>query len=100
MVTGYFDVLTADHVRAMQALSDGSPLMATVLDPPDPLLPSGARAELAASLRMIDYVLLLDGAALEHAIRELQPDEVIRAETDDRRRSATLIEHVQRRQKS
>jgi len=97
LVSGYFDVLTADLVRAMP---DGSPLVAAVLDPPDPLLPVGARAELAASLRMVDYVLLLQGAALEDALAELRPDEVIRAEIGDRRRSAALIEHVHRRQKS
>jgi hypothetical protein len=100
LVAGYFDVLTADHVRAMRALADGTPLMAAVLDPPDPLLPSGARAELAASLGMLDYVLLLEGSALEQALAELRPDEVVRAEIADGRRSAALIEHVHRRQKS
>ena len=97
LVSGYFDVLTADLVRAMP---NKSPVMAVVLDPPDPLLRSGARTELAASLSMVDYVLLLDGAALEQAIAALQPDKVVREEVADRQRSAALIEHVHRRQAS
>ena len=61
LVAGYFDVLTADHVRRFRELADGRPLMAAVLDPPEALLGAQARAELAAGLSMIDYVFLLDG---------------------------------------
>lgn len=90
-------MLTPDHVRELEG---GGPLMAVVLDPPDPLLPTRTRAELAASLRVVDYVLLLGDASLERAIAELRPDEVIRAETADLGRSQTLIEHVQRRHRA
>jgi len=69
LLTGYFDVLTPDHVRG---LPEGGPLMAAVLDPPDPLLPTRARAELAAALRMVDYVLLLGGAEVEQEIARLR----------------------------
>src|SRR5258708_5125110 len=48
LIAGYFDVLTPGHVRRLRELADGQPIMAAVLDPPDPLLPARARAELAA----------------------------------------------------
>jgi hypothetical protein len=99
VVTGYFDVLTPDLVRRLRSLSDGARLIAVVLDPPSPLLPAQARAELAASLGMIDYVLLLPGAGLEMAIEEIRPDEVVREDMADGMRSQTLIEHVHRRQR-
>jgi glycerol-3-phosphate cytidylyltransferase-like family protein len=100
LVAGYFDVLTPDHVRRLTALADGQPLMAAVLDPPHPLLGPQARAELAAALRMVDYVLPLEGGDLNEALGKLQPDEVIREDTVDRERSQALIEHVHRRQRS
>src|SRR5438552_1583427 len=80
LVSGYFDVLTPGHVRALISAADGAPLMAIILDRPDSLLPSRARAELAASLRMVDYVLLLEKANIEQAIKALQPDQVIAGE--------------------
>ena len=101
LVTGYFDVLTPDHVRSLQASAKGGPLIAAVLDQPDSLLPQRARAELAAALRVIDYVLLLqDTEHLEGVIQKLQPPELIRAEKSDQRRSQALIEHVHQRQKA
>ena len=68
IVAGYFDVLTPELVRRLTALAGGQPLLCAVLDPPHPLLPSRARAELAAALGMVDYVLLLDGADLAQAL--------------------------------
>jgi len=99
LVAGYFDVLTADHVRRFRKLADGRPLMAAVLDPPEALLGAQARAELAAGLSMIDYVFLLDGPDFERALEKIQPDEVVREEAADRQRSRALIEHVHRRQR-
>jgi hypothetical protein len=99
LVTGYFDVLTPDLVRRLRSLSDGGRLIAFVLDPPNPLLPSRARAELAASLSMIDYVLLLPEVGLERSLEEIRPDEVVREETADGKRSRALIEHVHQRQR-
>ena len=98
LVSGYFDVLTPDHVRRFRELADGRVLMAAVLDPPDPLLGPRARAELAAGLSMIDYVFPLDGADFDQALERIQPGEVVREEIADRQRSRALIEHVHRRQ--
>jgi hypothetical protein len=99
LVAGYFDVLTPDLVRRLGSLSDGAQLMAVVLDPPDPLLPSRARAELAASLSVIDYVLLLPDVGLDRALEEIRPDEVVREDMADGKRSQVLIEHVHQRQR-
>ncbi len=99
VVTGYFDVLTPDLVRRLQGLSDGARLIAVVLNPPAPLLPPQARAELAASLSMIDYVLLLPDAGLDKALEVIRPDKVVREDMADQKRSQALIEHVHRRQR-
>lgn len=59
LVAGTFDVLRADHVRELEALRaqhPGSAVVAAVL-PGNPVLPQRARAELAAALRAVDYVI-------------------------------------------
>jgi bifunctional ADP-heptose synthase (sugar kinase/adenylyltransferase) len=99
LVAGYFDVLTPDLVRRLQSLSDGARLIAVILDPPAPVLPAQARAELAASLSMIDYVLLLPAAGLDKTLEEIRPDEVVREDMADQKRSQVLIQHVHRRQR-
>jgi hypothetical protein len=99
LVAGYFDVLTPDLVSRLGSLSDGGRLIAVVLDPPNPLLPSRARAELAAALSVIDYVLLLPDAGIEKALDEIRPDEVVREDMADGKRSQALIEHVHQRQR-
>ena len=96
-VTGFFDVLLAAHVRALRDFAEGkSKLIALVLNPPEPLLAQDARAELAASLATVDYVVAVadDGAEL---LRGIQPARVLRMEADDAHRRRELIEHVQRR---
>ena len=100
LVTGYFDVLTVDLVRRLREVSGGATVIAGVLDPPEPLLGARARAELAAGLSMIDYVLPLQGSGIEQVLDELRPDAIVREETADRRRQAALMEHVQRRQRA
>jgi bifunctional ADP-heptose synthase (sugar kinase/adenylyltransferase) len=100
LVAGYFDVLTPDLVQRLRSLADGARLIAVVLDPPKPLLPPQARAELAAALSMIDYVLSPQGESIEKAIEEIRPDEVVREDLADGKRSQALIEHVHQRQKS
>lgn len=96
-VTGFFDVLLAEHVRALQNFAGlDRKLIAVVLNPPEPLLAQAARAELAAALTTVDYVVSVPGDGAE-LLRKLQPERVLRMETDDARRSRNLIEHVQQR---
>lgn len=100
LIAAYFDVLTPDHIRRLRGLSNGQPLIAAVLDPPEPLLAPRARAELAASLSMVDYVVLVHDSGLDQAIEQIQPHQVVREEAADQRRTQALIEHVHRRQRS
>ncbi|MBI1788439.1 MAG: hypothetical protein HYR60_12930 [Acidobacteria bacterium] len=59
LVAAYFDVLVTDHIRKLRQLrSPGHDLVVVLRDPPDPLLEPRARAELAAALDMVDYVVL------------------------------------------
>ena len=99
LIAGYFDVLTPDLVSRLRSLADGGLLMAVVVDPPNPLLPARARAELAAALSVIDYVLLLPDVGLEKVLQEIRPDEVVREDMADGKRSQALIEHVHQRQR-
>jgi hypothetical protein len=98
VVTGSFDVLTVDLVRRVRGLSGDGTLLAAIVDPPEPLLAQRARAELAAGLSVIDYVLSIPGSGLDHALDAILPDAVVREETADRQRLAALMEHVHRRQ--
>ncbi|MSV30735.1 MAG: hypothetical protein EXQ52_18615 [Bryobacterales bacterium] len=97
-VTGYFDVLVPSQVRTLERLvsgeaPDGSrPLMAVVVDPPAPLLNARARAELAAGLAVIDYVLLAAGGKPEWLTDAVS----LEAEHEGNRQN--LIAHVHRRQ--
>ncbi len=95
LFAAHFDVLTPELVRRLRALPGKGTLIAAVLDPVRPLLPARARAELAAALSMIDYVLLPTPSGLDRVIAEIQPDEVIRDDRD----SQALIEYVHRRQR-
>ena len=57
VVSGYFDPLLASHARRLAGLKRGAKLMVADRDPPQPILPARARAELVASLRVVDYVV-------------------------------------------
>ena len=95
IVTGYFDVLRAEHVRDLQHARDGAraaTLLAIVLPHPAALLPQRARAELVAALRAVDYVLIGEELA-----GTLHPDQLIRLEEADERRTRELGEHVRRK---
>jgi hypothetical protein len=88
LVTGYFDPLVAEHARNLEA-GEGAVLFAVVADPPQPILPAPARAELVAALRNVDYVV--PGGAVE-------ADETLHREADDERLTRELIRHVHGRQ--
>jgi hypothetical protein len=102
LVTAYFDPLLDWHAEHFAALhpAEGT-LVALVLPLEDQLLPQRARAELAAALRVIDYVLIAPGSdrnASEDLIREVNPEQVFRLDEEDLRRRAELIAHVRSRQ--
>ncbi len=63
-VSGYFDPVLSWHARRLAAERGAAPgLAAVILDPPDPVLPARARAELVAALNSVSLVLLPDGTA-------------------------------------
>lgn len=101
LVTGYFDVLRAEHARELRAIREratGRPVAVVVLSKPGEVLSQAARAELVAALHMVDYVLTADHEDLNRLIERVQPAEVVRLEAADLRRTGRLIEHVQRGQ--
>ncbi len=57
LVAGYFDPVVADHVERLSSLGK---VTVSLLDPPDEILPLGARAELIAALDCVDRVVTGD----------------------------------------
>ncbi len=97
LVSGYFDPLLASHAERFAEIRAAAPdtlLVAIVLDPPTPILPSHTRSELVASLRMVDYVI----CGPMHT--DLPANELIHEEPADLERSRNLIEHVYQRHAS
>jgi glycerol-3-phosphate cytidylyltransferase-like family protein len=59
IVTGHFDPLLPAHAHHLQKLSEPDQLLIVVItNPPNPLLPQTARAELVAALAAVDYVVI------------------------------------------
>lgn len=59
VVTGHFDPLLPEHARRLQSLAQPEQLLIVVItNPPSPLLPQKARAELVAALAAVDYVII------------------------------------------
>jgi glycerol-3-phosphate cytidylyltransferase-like family protein len=101
LITGYFDILRAEHARDLQQARDGAPaqpLMVVVLTGLNQILDPRARAELVAALRMVDYVVIADDGDGDIFIEALKPAQLVRLEAADQRRARQLMEHVQRRQ--
>ncbi len=98
VATGFFDVLRAEHVRELGELRKDGPLLAVVLPLENELLDQRARAELAAGLRMVDYVVAADLAGAGALAGALKTIRVAHLEAADARRVQQLIDHVQRRQ--
>jgi bifunctional ADP-heptose synthase (sugar kinase/adenylyltransferase) len=97
LATGYFDPLLSAHARTLGSLAaPGSALFVAIADPPQPILPARARAELVAALAAVDYVVLApDSTAVEAVNAHDTHDE----RAADERRSRDLMRHVQSRQK-
>jgi bifunctional ADP-heptose synthase (sugar kinase/adenylyltransferase) len=98
VVTGTFDVIRAEDVRDLAGLA--RPVVVVVLPLTGEVLPQRARAELAAGLRMVDYVLITDDGHPEALLAALQPAQLVRLEAVHAQRKRQLMEHVHRRQTS
>ena len=98
VVTGYFDVLVAGHIRRLrQIASEASKLFVLVLDPPAPVLLARARAEMVAALAMVDYVVPAGKQEAEALLSHFAEREIVREESADLLRAERLSQHVQRR---
>ena len=102
LVIGNFDVLRASLVRELaeirRRLPEGTALVAAVVPAPDASLPQHARAELAAGLRMLDYVVTADERTADRLGETLRCPMISRMSAADVSRARDLKEHVRRRQ--
>lgn len=98
VVTGYFDVLVAGHVRRLRQIAGAAhKLFVIVLDPPAPVLAARARAEMVAALSMVNYVIPAGKQAPEALLSRFADAEIVREESADLLRAECLSQHVQRR---
>ncbi|MEJ7605338.1 MAG: hypothetical protein WKF37_03510 [Bryobacteraceae bacterium] len=89
LVLGYFDPLHASHIRRLQELcSNGERISIGIMDPPDPILPLRARAELLAGLAIVDRVYEAPD------LHQLAPAQVIDERSADLERAGELAAHV------
>ncbi len=89
----HFDVLTAERVRLVRALAqEAGMLIAVTSEVPGSLLPVQARAELAAALAMVDFVVIAEAPVTCFPGARFVDDR----ETDAAR-TASLIAHIQQR---
>ena len=74
-IIGYFDPMHAGHVRRLRELCpSGERVNVIVADPPEPILPAGARAELVAALGCVAEVLIAQSATGSNLIDERAAD--------------------------
>jgi bifunctional ADP-heptose synthase (sugar kinase/adenylyltransferase) len=98
VLTGYFDVLVAEHVERLREIGrTPGALFVIVVDPPAPLLGARARAELVAALAMVDYVVPATGQSAAELLCRFAASEIVREESADLLRTERLSQHVQRR---
>ncbi len=98
IASGSFDLLRAGHARELARLRTGTrKLLVVVLPSALRLLPASARVEMAAALRVVDYVVTTDVQGLERLSRVHAGTEVFSLDADDSRWIRQLIVHVRRR---
>lgn len=101
LVTGHFDILRLELVRELTVALERNrarTLIVVVRPLAGAMAELGARAEMAAALRMVDYVFIAENEDWESLAGSLQPIEIINLEEADAHRARQLIEHVHRRQ--
>jgi hypothetical protein len=99
VATGRFDVLRMEAARALSTARErtGARSLLVALRPlADELAPLDARAEMAAALRMVDYVFVAANGDWPGSVTSLQPIEIVDLEDADAERIRQLIEHVRR----
>ena len=100
VATGYFEILRAPLVRALLAVrveAAEAALVAVVLPLANGAQDQRARAELAAGLRMVDYVVIAGEEDPRALIDSLRPVATVRLEEAEARRARELREHVRSR---
>ena len=100
VITGYFDVLRAEHAREIEAIrsqAGACTLLALVLPYAGEVFDIHARARMVAALRMVDYVLVADELDADELVKSLRPQTVIHLEADDVRRNREIAERIRRR---
>jgi cytidyltransferase-like protein len=91
-IVGYFDPMHAGHVRRLQELCSGGEQVAIIIaDPPEPMLPTRARAELVAALDCVAHVI--PAGAEADAIIAGRHDIIDEREADTHR-ARTFAQHV------
>ena len=101
VVAGRFDVLRTETAREVAAARDrtrAGSVLAVIKPLVDELAPLDARAEMAAALRVIDYVFVAPNGDWTVPVTSLQPIEIMSLEEAEAQRTRQLIEHVQSRQ--
>ena len=84
VASGCFDLLHVGHVRYLYGAADqadrlivavnSDEMVQTLKGPGQPILPSNERAELVASLAMVDYVIVFSTPTVAELLGELRPD--------------------------
>jgi bifunctional ADP-heptose synthase (sugar kinase/adenylyltransferase) len=102
VATGYFEILRAGLLGELceaRERAAGAALVAVVLPLANGALDQRARAELAAGLRMVDYVVIAGDEDPRALIDSLKPAAIVRLEEAEARRARELRDHVRSRRK-
>lgn len=92
IVIGYFDPMHAGHVRRLHEICNEGERIAVILaDPPEPILPAQARAELVAALDCVAAVVV---AAPDTETTVAEYPNIIDERPADARRSRMFAQHV------
>jgi bifunctional ADP-heptose synthase (sugar kinase/adenylyltransferase) len=99
VVTGYFDVLRAEHARELEDIrrrTGARTLLALVLPFSGEVFDIRARARMVAALRVVDYVVIADRPEPDAFLEALRPQTVIHMEAEDARRNREIAERIRR----
>ena len=102
MAIGSFDVLRASTIRELQNARSQLPeggILLVVVPANGEFLTLEARAELAAAIRMVDYVVTAEGETADRLGELLKCSPIVRLSEGDALRSRELRENVRSRQK-